>query len=141
MFLKKLLRIFGIGNVNATKLNQKGKQLVDEARLTTPVGEDKYVSAIQLFKKILAEDSENVVALTNLGAVLTDMGSHETALKLLQKAESLGLEDAHLCHNIGAAMLHISSDTRSKAGYYFKKASNLVGQTDTIRALYEYAGQ
>lgn len=141
MWLKKLLRVFGIGSVNAVKLNQKGKQLVEEARQSKPFDQTKYGKAVELFKKVLAADAEDPVALTNLGAVLTDMGSHETALKILQKAENIGSEDAHLYHNIGAAMIHISSDTRSKAGYYFKKASNLVGRAETCKAQYEYAGQ
>ena len=137
MFFKKLLRFFTSGS-KSDKLNKQGKQLIEDARGDNPRNEKKYSKAINLFKQAMAEDNQNIEAIINLGAALCDSESYETAVLVLQQAESLGSDDANMFYNMGAAMMHISSDSRTNAHFNFKKAENQLRPSPALRALYNY---
>ena len=137
MFFKKLLSFF-TGGSKPGRLSQQGKQLMEAARGKDPRDEKKYSKAIQLLQQALAEDSNNIEAMINLGAALCDSESYEMAVRVLQQAETLGSDDANMFYNMGAAMMHISSDSRTNAHFYFKKAENQTRPSPALRALYDY---
>lgn len=137
MFFKKLLSFF-TGGPKSDKLNQQGKQLIESARSNAPGDDKKYSKAMSLFKQAIAEDSEFIEARVNMGAALCDSENYETAVLVLQQAETLGSDDANMFYNMGAAMMHISADSRTNAHFYFKKAENQTRPSRALRALYDY---
>jgi tetratricopeptide (TPR) repeat protein len=93
----------------------------------------------QYLKKLLTENPNDSRALTNLGAILSDIGKHKEALTELQKAEKLETKDANLYRNIGIAKVNLKTE-RQNAKKYFEIANKLEPNELTIEAYFDPHG-
>ncbi len=92
-----------------------------------------------LLEKLRSEHPANTIVLTNLGAVLSDLGQHRTALLRLLKAANLGSDDRNLFFNIGVAKMNINEE-RDTAMAYFDKGRHLQTHPMTIEAYFDPHG-
>jgi tetratricopeptide (TPR) repeat protein len=75
-----------------------------QSRLTLGMLEDKlgnYPAAIEHYRKVLAKDPKNIIALNNLAYRLTEDGKSDEALMLAQQAKGLAPEDPYVATTIG----------------------------------------
>lgn len=62
---------------------------------------------IKELDEILVIEPQNTAALINIGAIYSDMGENETALKYLKTALNLGSEDKNLLINLSIVMVYM----------------------------------
>lgn len=62
---------------------------------------------IKELDEILLIEPQNTAALINIGAIYSDMGENETALKYLKTALDLGSEDKNLFINLSIVMVYM----------------------------------
>ncbi|GAB5524823.1 MAG: hypothetical protein Roseis2KO_26950 [Roseivirga sp.] len=96
--------------------------------------------ALHLLEKLRSEHPANTIVLTNLGAVLSDLGQHKKALLRLLKAVNLGFEDRNLYFNIGVVKMNINEE-RATAMTYFDRARELQAHAMTIEAYFDPHGR
>lgn len=99
------------------------RSLVDDAWNNPEKWEANLASAQAMLSKVLVESPDNVLALTCLGAVLSDQGKHEEAASALKRAIELGSTDRNTFFNLGVATMNFS--TRAKAMSAFRSAEGL----------------
>ena len=86
-----------------------------------------------LEQALAAEEDDNLV-LTCLGAVLSDLGHHHDAAKVLKKAAN-GSKDRNTYFNLGVAVLN--SGTHEEAMGWFKKANSLEADPESWEAYFD----
>ncbi|QNK68607.1 tetratricopeptide repeat protein [Variovorax sp. PAMC26660] len=96
------------------------RSLVEEAWQKPETCESNLVCAEAILSKALLEVPGDVLALTCLGAVLSDQGKHEKAASVLQRAVGLGSTDRNTYFNLGVATMNCG--TREKAMDAFRSA-------------------
>lgn len=99
------------------------RSLVEDAWNNPDKWEANLASAQALLSKALVESPSNVLALTCLGAVLSDQGKHKEAASALQRAVELGSTDRNTFFNLGVATMNFGS--RAKAMSAFRGAEGL----------------
>lgn len=99
------------------------RSLVEEAWNNPDKWEANLASAEALLSKALVESPDDVLALTCLGAVLSDQGKHEEAASVLKRAIELGSTDRNTFFNLGVATMNFG--TRAKAMSAFRGAEGL----------------
>lgn len=98
-----------------------------------------FAKATRILKSVLAEEPDNVAALTCLGAIYSDRGWHRKALELFKKAERIGSTDRNLYRNIAIAMMNVNGK-REDAMKYFKAAAKYKPDSRTIEAYFDPQG-
>ena len=83
-------------------------------------------------ERILAHDPENVLALTNLGALYSNLMQYEAALQVLLKAVQLNCKDSNLYFTLGVVSIGLEQEKEAKK--YFKKALSLEPNPFTLEA-------
>lgn len=86
--------------------------------------------------EILLIEPENTSALTNIGAIYSDMGENETALEYLKKALSLGSEDKNLFVNLTIVMIYMEKH-QSEYLEYLEDVEEKVENPLTFKAHFE----
>ncbi|MNL05823.1 hypothetical protein D3C87_1264370 [compost metagenome] len=99
------------------------RSLVEDAWKKPEKWEANLASAQAMLSKVLVESPDNVLALTCLGAVLSDQGKHEEAASALKRAVELGSTDRNTFFNLGVATMNFG--TRAKAMSAFRGAEEL----------------
>jgi Flp pilus assembly protein TadD len=96
------------------------RSLVEEAWKKPDEWEANLASAEAMLSKALREVPDDVLALTCLGAVLSDQGKHEKAAAVLERAIELRSTDRNTYFNLGVAKMNCA--TRAKAMAAFRDA-------------------
>lgn len=96
------------------------RSLVEEAWRKPDKWAANLASAEAMLSKVLLEVPGNALALTCLGAVLSDQGKHEKAAAVLERAVELGSTDRNTYFNLGVARMNY--DTHEKAMAAFRDA-------------------
>lgn len=99
------------------------RSLVEEAWKQPDKWEANLSSAEAMLAKALIEAPDNVLALTCLGAVLSDQGEHPKAASALQRAVELGSTDRNTYFNLGVARMNCGTHERAMAS--FREAKDL----------------
>ncbi len=87
-------------------------------------------------EKLNSLNPNNSKILTNLGAILSDKGKHQEALKYLLKAEKICSKDRNLSMNIGIVKMGMENE-RPNAKKHFEKAESLTPNELTIEAYFD----
>lgn len=85
---------------------------------------------------ILTIEPQNTSALINLGAVLSDAGENENALKVLKIAVDLGSEDKNLYTNIAIVMVDLGMHAE-EYHEYLEIAENMDENPLTFKAYFD----
>lgn len=91
---------------------------------------------IKELDEILLIEPENTPALTNIGAIYSDMGENEIALEYLKKALSLGSEDKNLFVNLTIVMIYMEKH-QSEYLEYLEDVEEKVENPLTFKAHFE----
>ncbi|HCN50097.1 MAG TPA: hypothetical protein DIT10_13590 [Chryseobacterium sp.] len=91
---------------------------------------------IKELDEILLIEPENTSALTNIGAIYSDMGENEIALEYLKKALSLGSEDKNLFVNLTIVMIYMEKH-QSEYLEYLEDVEEKVENPLTFKAHFE----
>ncbi|MDN3691605.1 tetratricopeptide repeat protein [Chryseobacterium tructae] len=91
---------------------------------------------IKELDEILLIEPENTSALINIGAVYSDMGENETALKYLKTALQLGSEDKNLFVNLAIVMVYMEKH-QSEYLEYLEEAEGKVENPLTFKAYFD----
>jgi Tfp pilus assembly protein PilF len=94
----------------------------------------KYAAAMEHFRKVLAQDEKNAMALNSLAYLLADSGQADEALKYAQQAKELAPDDAAVADTLGW--------TYFKKGLYSMAVTQLQSATakgDSARREYHLA--
>jgi Tfp pilus assembly protein PilF len=91
-----------------------------------------------LLERVVAVDGDNNLALTCLGAVLSDQGSHLEAVQVLRKAVSNGSRDRNTYFNLAVAVMHTAA--RGEAKRWFRKAEALKADPESWEAYFDPHG-
>lgn len=111
------------------------RSLVEEAWKKADKWEANLASAEAMLSKALLEVPGNVLALTCLGAVLSDQGKHEKATIVLKRAVALGSTDRNTYFNLGVATMNY--DTHEKAMAAFRGAEGLQASSLSWEAYFD----
>ena len=114
------------------------KELVEEVWQNDSKYDENYKIIINLLFKELKSNSNDTVALTNLGGAYCDTGKYKEAKELLLKAIELGSEDRNTYFNLGVALMN--TQTQEEAKEYFKKSSELKKNELTYEAYIDFQG-
>jgi Flp pilus assembly protein TadD len=118
--------------------NEQASRLVNEAWQNTKTWEANYAQARTLLEAALEKEPEHKTILTNLGAVLSDLGFHAEAATHLHYAIKLGSEDKNTCFNLAVALMNCGK--KAQAMRAFKKADTLSPAPDTWQAYFDPHG-
>jgi tetratricopeptide (TPR) repeat protein len=121
-------------------LNTRAKRLCENVWQHPETWGQDHAEAHAILKRALKLDKMNTTTLTNIGAVLSNMGKHKEALKILRKAELIGTSDRNLFFNIGVVLMDLSDTTRLNARDYFELASTMEPSIDTFEAYFDPQG-
>jgi tetratricopeptide (TPR) repeat protein len=99
----------------------EGIQLFDEANSEYDAG--NYVSALELFDRVIEQGLISEVVLNNKGAALDAMGRHSEASECYRKATSISYSYELAWHNLGNSLY--SQDLFEKAASAYSKAASL----------------
>lgn len=88
-----------------------------------------------MLSKALLEVPGNILALTCLGAVLSDQGKHERAAAVLERAVALGSTDRNTYFNLGVARMNY--DTHEKAMAAFRDAEGRQASPSSWEAYFD----
>ncbi|WP_221409129.1 hypothetical protein [Reichenbachiella versicolor] len=77
--------------------------------------------------------------LTNIGAILSDLGKHKEALAYLESAKPENSADRNLVKNMGIVKMNLDNEDLT-ARTYFDKAKNLQPNELTIEAFFDPHG-
>ena len=91
---------------------------------------------IKELEDILTLEPQNTSALINLGAVLSDSGENENALKILKIALDLGSEDKNLYTNIAIVMVDLGMNPEHYHEY-METAENFSEDPLTFKAFFD----
>ncbi len=91
---------------------------------------------IKELDEILLIEPENTSALTNIGAIYSDMGENEIALEYLKKALNLGSEDKNLFVNLTIVMIYMEKH-QSEYLEYLEDVEEKVENPLTFKAHFE----
>ena len=97
------------------------------------------IEMMSILDNLLGENPDDVISLTNLGALQSDMGNHDKALKTLRLSERLNFNDSNLYKNIGIVMINLA-DYRHLAKSYFEKSRELPKNEFTFVAYFDPIG-
>jgi len=114
-------------------------ELYNETWTDSKKGEVNHQKIEQYLTELLNVNPDNVRALINLGAILSEKGKHQIALTELKKAEKLNSKDANLYRNIGIVKMNIESE-RKNAEEYFEIAKTMKSDKLTIEAYFDPHG-
>lgn len=96
--------------------------------------------AEDLLREYLSVAPDSVLALTLLGAVLSNAGCHEAAVVELRRAAALGSTDANTYYNLAVALMNTGMLGRGIAEPYFQRAATLSAHPQTFQAFFDPHG-
>ncbi len=114
------------------------KQLVEEVWKDHTKYDENYKLIISLMLKVLDQNPNDIIAMTNLGAAYCDLGKYDEAINVLKKAERLGSEDKNTLFNIGVALINSASQIEAKK--YFKSSQKFMANEFTYQAYVDLMG-
>ncbi|MBK1897782.1 tetratricopeptide repeat protein [Chryseobacterium paridis] len=91
---------------------------------------------IKELEEILLIEPENTSALINIGAIYSDMGENEEAVRYLKTALALGSEDKNLFVNLAIVMIYME---KHQAEYleYLEDAEDKIEDPLTFKAYFD----
>lgn len=100
---------------------------------------DKWIKSLAeaqlIYESVLTANPGNLIAIVNLGAVLSDQGLHLQAMEKYSLAQERGWQDANLDFNIGVALLNLREAGR---GCEFLRASqSKIHHEGTLQAYFD----
>ena len=114
------------------------KQLVEEVWKDNTKYVENYTLIINSMLKVLEQNPNDIIAMTNLGAAYCDLGKYDKAISVLKKAEHLGSDDKNTLFNIGIALINSASCIEAKK--YFKLSQKLKASELTYQAYVDLMG-
>ncbi|KMQ67853.1 hypothetical protein ACM39_10955 [Chryseobacterium sp. FH2] len=91
---------------------------------------------IKELDEILLIEPENTSALINIGAIYSDMGENETALRYLKTALSLGSDDKNLFINLAIVMIYMEKHQEEYLEY-LEEAEDKTENSLTFKAYFD----
>ena len=98
--------------------------------------EYRSLEIVDLLKGILSENPENMVALTNLGAMYSNMGKYKEALDILKRVEVMNFDDRNLYYNIGVVLANLSQEKEARK--YFEVSTTKEPDELTFEAYFDF---
>ena len=98
----------------------KAKHLVEAVWKDSSLHEKNYARAQEIIRGVLEESPNDVLALTCLGALLSDQGQYVLAEKYLSRAMGLGSQDGNTFYNLAVVTAH--TGTEEEAVRLFEEA-------------------
>ena len=95
-----------------------------------------WIEVITILEDVLKHNPENVVALTNLGAMYSNFAKYNDALNLLKKAVALNFEDKNLYFNLGVVSIGLKRE--KEASDYFIASSKMESNELTFSAYIDF---
>ena len=89
-----------------------------------------------ILEDVLEQNPNNMVALTNLGAIYSDFARYKEALALLKEAKKLNFRDYNLYHNLGVVSVNLQRDREAKK--YFEIARTMKENELTFEAYIDF---
>ena len=91
---------------------------------------------IKELDEILLIEPQNTAALINIGAIYSDMGENETAIRYLKTALDLGSEDKNLFVNLAIVMVYMEMH-QEEYHEYLETAENMAEDPLTFKAYFD----
>ncbi|MDR2861165.1 MAG: tetratricopeptide repeat protein [Syntrophobacterales bacterium] len=91
---------------------------------------------IAILKDVLKQNPENVIALTNLGAMYSNFAKYDEAFDFLKQAKNLNFIDYNLYHNLGVVSIGLKREREAKK--YFKASSTMETNELTFSAYIDF---
>jgi len=95
-----------------------------------------WIEVITILEDVLKHNPENVIALTNLGAIYSNFSKYNDALELLKKAVALNFEDKNLYFNLGVVSIGLMRE--KEASEYFIASSKMESHELTFSAYIDF---
>ncbi len=121
--------------MNVKEANRAAKKLVQEVWSNSEKFKMNCSEVIKMLQSALVDEPNNISTLTNLGAALCDIGSHQEASDYLLKAIELGSKDKNTFYNLGVS--YVNSGAHEEGRKFFKLASNLEKSDETWDAYFD----
>ena len=122
--------------MNELEKLKKANELHDESWKDSKNMERLTFEAAAMLEDVLKINPNNVVALTNLGAIYADLTRYKEALDLLNKAKKLNFCDQNLYRNLGIVSIGLKRDREAKK--YFEIASTMEEHELTFEAYIDF---
>jgi Tfp pilus assembly protein PilF len=123
-------------------MNKKGlaavrdaKRLIEAVRKSSDLWDQNCARARSLLEEALVADTNDILLLTCLGAVLSDQGRHRDATEVLRKSAANGSKDRNTYFNLGVAVLN--SGAHEEAMRWFKMADELHEDPESWQAYFD----
>jgi Flp pilus assembly protein TadD len=114
---------------------ETSKFLVQEAFSSPGKYANNLARAEELLLGALAQEPDDTLLLTGLGAVLCDQGKHAKATTVLRRAVELGSVDRNTFFNLGVSILN--SGTHKEAMTFLSKAKSLAPSPQSWEAYFD----
>ena len=95
-----------------------------------------WIEVIAILEDVLKHNPENVITLTNLGAIYSNFAKYNDALELLKKAAALNFEDKNLYFNLGVVLIGLKLE--KEASEYFIASSKMESNELTFSAYIDF---
>jgi len=115
---------------------RKAKALETESWKDSESMDRLWPEVVAVLEDVLEQDPQNVIALTNLGAMYSNLGRYEEALGLLDKAEGMNFKDRNLFNNKGIVFVNLKREDEARK--YFKTASKMEPHELTFEAYIDF---
>jgi len=122
--------------MNETKKLKRVKALEAESWKSCENMERLSLEIIAILEDVLKHNPENVIALTNLGAMYSNFAKYKEALELLKKAKNLNFIDYNLYHNLGVVSVGLKREKTARK--YFKASSTMESNELTFPAYIDF---
>ena len=122
------------GFKNKSDLNKDKKNTVDnsdlEIKALTYIQKQRYDSAIEIYKKLINQKTNNPIVYSNLGSLYWRKGDHEQSKKLINKALKIKPQYPEALNNLG--LIYKKERKLKESMLLFKKAIELNNNYYTI---------
>ena len=124
--------------MNELEKLKKANELHDAAWKDSKNMERLMLEAAAILEDVLEQNPNNVVALTNLGAIYSNRARYKEAFDLLKKAKKLNFSDQNLYRNLGIVSIGLQRDREAKK--HFEIASTMEEHELTFEAYIDFHG-
>jgi tetratricopeptide (TPR) repeat protein len=95
-----------------------------------------WLKTAAILEDVIKQNPNNAVALTNLGAIYSNLARYKEALDLLKKARKLNFSDRNLYYNMGIVSVNLMQNREAKK--YFTISSTLEANEWTFTAYIDF---
>ena len=129
--------------MNEIEKLKRVKELEVESWKDSKSMERKWLEIVAILEDVLKQNPQNVISLTNLGAIFSNLGRYEESLELLKKAEQLNFKDKNLYYNLAVVSILVdftapSLERERKINQYFETSKTMESNDLTFEAYIDY---